>query len=320
MKGKAWLLLMIAVSGTLIFGGLYWLIFVVLGSPDTYSVQFVPYVEYAYSPQESRAFYTESDWNNWLHSDGVCVTLLDQIEATPSIKDLGIPLNASILSSYLDVQCEENYQMLTISVNTLDPSLSMTIAISLSELFPSLVQKISDIEVTHIRLVDFSSQAFKVIPDVRPVRAFLLGAVIFFLFTPIFFLLIETGRNHILIPDTFTQRYHIPAFSLRTAEEYLENLGYLQSAEPLAALEIGKNLPSDSVLSPLLPNIPRHNLADQIPEKSTVLLIVAADTENESDILSAIHSLEQRSCVIKAAILWQPDRVLLTDYYTLPFS
>jgi capsular polysaccharide biosynthesis protein len=311
MKRNAWLLLAIVVSGTLLFGGIYYLKFVVLGREDTYRVSSMFYVGYSYLPFESRNFYSSDNWSEWLHSEGILAALVKEIDSGAG-SDEGLRMGAAALSSYLTIQCPENYEMVTVYVTTPNPELSMKVGQVLNELFPILLMENQEIGVDDVRLVDSSEEALKVIPDVRPFRAFMLGAVIFSLFTPIGYFLYASGDIRIRIPDTIVRRYGIPAFCLRTHDEYRELIKYLFPGERLGVVKVG-DIPG------FLGDLPTLEEVSEAGTHKEVLLVLAAGKKQAAEIESVLRLLQQNNYSIKAALLWQPDRRLLSDYYTLPF-
>jgi capsular polysaccharide biosynthesis protein len=311
MKRKAWLLLAIAVGGTLLFGGIYYLKFVMLGQEDTYRVSSMFYVGYSYLPYESRNFYSSDNWSEWLHSEDILAALVREIDSGAGSDD-GHRMTAAELSSSLTIQCPENYEMVTIQVTTPDSELSIKVGQVLNELFPMLLKENQEIGVADVRLVDSSEEALRVIPDVRPFRAFMLGAVIFSLFTPIGYFLYASGDIRIRIPDTIVRRYGIPAFCYRTPDEFLELTDYLFAGERLGIVKVGD-------ISGLMGDFPTLEEVAADGEYREVLLVLTAGKKQDAEIESVLRLLRQNNYSIKATLLWQPDRRLLADYYSLPF-
>jgi hypothetical protein len=269
MKRKVWLLLSIVISGTLLFGGIYYLKYVVFGPIDTYEASSMFFVGYAYLPFESRNFYSSQGWSDWLHSEEVLTKLVKGIGADDGGSD-GVggdgrqQLTNNLLSSYLTIQCPENYEMITINVTTPDPQLSIGIAEVVNEFFPLLVKENQAIGVAEVRLVDYPLTAHKVMIDVRPLRAFILGAVIFLLFTSIGYFLYASGDIKIRIPDTFVRRFGIPAFCYRTYEEFRELVDYLFADGNLCVVKVGMSIPDQQVLHCLQPYISELRTADDL--------------------------------------------------------
>jgi capsular polysaccharide biosynthesis protein len=364
MKRKAWLLLAIAISGTLLFGGIYYLKYVVLGPKVSHGVSSMFYVGYSYLPYESRDFYSTAGWSEWLHSQDVLHHLVQHMGtisdvgytansidfAANGVEDMYLP-TIEALSSYLSVQCPENYEMITLTVTTPDPLLSMEIAKVITEIFPQLVLQNAEIGVDMVRLVDFTETSYPVVPDVRPLRAFLLGGVIFFLFTPIGYLLYASGDSKIRIPDTFERRYGIPTFSCRTQDECLALVEYLFTKGKLNAVKVGTNIPKRQVIDRLSPYMTKLWDVRELPflssqtsethltnkgnsgkkyiesnssdrdyrnqNKAEVLLVLAAGTSRETEIEDTLQLLAEKGYRIRAALLWQEDLKLLADYYEL---
>jgi hypothetical protein len=346
MKRKAWLLLAIAISGTLLFGSIYYLKYVVLGPRDSFGVSSMFYVGYSYLPYESHDFYGTADWSKWLLSEDVLNHLTRHMETISKERysdnpigfvpsegdDMYLPTIAE-LSSYLSIQCPENYEMVTITVSTPDPLLSMAAALALNEIFPQLVLHNPDIEVETVRLVDFTEAVYKVIPDVRPLRAFLLGAVISFLFTPIGYLLYASGDSKIRIPSVFERRYGIPAFCYRTHDECLALVDHIYTNGALYAVKVGSTILDREVIDRLKPYITTLTAAHELPSLlgqtsdthpankdnsgDEVLLVLDAGTSREPELEETLRLLTEKGYRIRAALLWHTDPKLIANYYEL---
>ena len=81
-------------------------------------------------------------------------------------------------------------------------------------------------EIASLHVMDISEEEL-VYPDVRPVRAVILGAVLSFFFVGLFYALREIGADSIWLPATLRRRYGLNVLGTLESNDLAENLRFL---------------------------------------------------------------------------------------------
>lgn len=324
-----WLLAVI-VTLTLALGGGYYLKNVTFRGADPYTAYAVFLIDYADANwAENLKYVNEYSWNVWMQSD----TLQDMVkmrlpESLASKMELGEMLKATVPSDLRVVQ---------IHVTDPDPATADMVLEAVKEAmtgdFPPVMEDIAAIRVTK------TQEAVKDVPDVRPVRAFALAAVISILFTVVAFLVRELTLERIWLPTTLTDIYGLKDAGLYADNGFEENLQYfLQNKKKIAVIpandpENAKNYDLKSISKFISAVGDLKGLSDKafvempcplrspecvskLREADGTVLIVKAGTDSKNLGL-LLHFLGQQDVKVDAAVLWEADNWLVRAYYRL---
>ena len=316
-----WILAIILV-GTLAFGGGYYLKNVVLRGADTYTAKaefLIDYTDIKWA--ENLKYVNEYSWNIWMQSD----MLQDFIRAY-------LPEGASReaqLGDMLAATVPSDLRVLRIAVTSQDPAMSETVLEAVKKAmttdFPPVMEDIDGIEVTD------TQKAVMDIPDVRPLRAFVLAAVISAVFAIGLFLVRELTLEQIWLPTTLTDIYGLKNAGTLEMEEFAENLQhFLQNKKkvavlPLEDMEDAKEFAAkagglkgqaerDYLVMPC--PLKHPECAEQLREAEGVLLVVRSGADSKKLGL-LLNFLGQQDVKVDAAVLWKADRMLVKNYYRL---
>ena len=311
-----WKILALTILGTVLFGGGYYVKNVLLQPDPGYAASSTYKVEYVENPNAAGAYYiNEATWNSLLHTgeflDGVETHLQEAAERGESGA-------AAVLEQGRDRWIE---------------ALSGEFAESMPE-------------ITRIKVLDHGDLAEAVVPDVRPVRAVILAAVLSLFFVVVIFLLWELSRDSIWLPATLRRRYGLHSLGTVESTGFAQNVKYLlekadahkiavcgalPEADPQEAVDrlrelqpagreqtSGRVQPIDrewiAVPSPLL--CPES--AETLRAADVVLLAVPAGATVGKRLEAVLEYLTAQDCKVDGAFLWNADETLIRSYYFLP--
>lgn len=351
-------ILAVTLAGTLLFGGGYTLKNVWLDREREYAHTSTYKIEYVEEPAQSGDYYiNEMSWNTYVKS-GAFLTAVkerlaeDSMLAEDSLLEEGMVTQASgegqqIESSDADMEIEELAAMIsaklpsdwhvpTVTVVTDDPFQSMLIARAVEAVMTQQFTEIAT-ELKQVTLIDSDAEATEVLPDVRPVRAFVLSAILSLFFAVLVIWLTEVTADSIWLPVTLRSRYGLAAVGTIESRELLENLAYrfqgkqnvaLCAADadcnPVQALEAlqhrlasGKaelrELQWTALPTPLL----EPETAEHLREIDGVLLLVRAGQHTGKPLEYLLEYFAEQEIPVTAALLWEADEKLIRAYYFL---
>lgn len=328
MLRRLGLILAVTVVGTLLFGGGYYVKNVLLQPAPSYSADSTYRVNYSVDDRDVGLVYlNEVTWNTYLDAQ----QFLNEVRQY-------LPENRQ----YADAELEEavnavvasDLRVLSTTVVTDSPEVSLEIAAAVeSALVSDLAARIS--EVGSISVMDPADEAEALYPDVRPLRAVVLSALLSFFFAVVVVLLRELGSDSIWIPATLRKRYGLRVLGTLHSPELGENVKYLfqgmkkiavcpvqDSIDPVQALEelravceepgfSGKETEWIPVPSPLLcPESCRT-----LREADGILLVLAAGSHAGKQLEYVMEYLRQQDCKLTSVLLWDADELLLNAYY-----
>ena len=316
-----WILAIILI-GTLVFGGGYYLKNIMFREKDTYTAKADFLIDYTDVNWAGNLKYiNEYSWNIWMQSD----TLQDFIrsylpEGLSQEPEIGDMLKAEVIS---------DLRVFQITVTCQDPAMAETVLEAVKKAmttdFPSVMEDIKAIKVTD------TQKAVMDIPDVRPLRAFVLAAVVSTVFAIGLFLVRELTLEQIWLPTTLTDIYGLKNAGLPEIDEFTENLQYfLQNKTKIAvipmedaedakefAAKAGALKGQDGKNFIEMPCPLKHpECAGQLREAEGVLLVVRSGADSKKLGL-LLHFLGQQDVKVDAAVLWKADRWLVKSYYRL---
>lgn len=320
----------VTITGTLIFGGGYYVKNVLLQSEPDYSAVSTYRVEYAVAEEKdvSTVHINEMTWNTYVDTQLFLEAVRKYLPE--ELRGLG----DSELAEALKAVLASNLKVLTTIVTAETPEKSLEIAAAVeTAMVQDFPQNIS--EILSIALIDQAVTAEEVYPDVRPLRAFLLSALLSFFFAVVFFLLKELGDDNIWLPATLRQRYGLKVLGTLKSPELAENVKYFfegknrvavctleEQADPWQVIQALRETCGEIVPltegqgwfpapAPLL--CPES--CEVLRKAEGILMAVPAGSHVGKRLEYVLEFLEQQDCRITAVILWGADERLLRRYY-----
>lgn len=338
-------IVLLTLAGTVLFGGGYYVKNVLLGESVKYGQTITCKMEYTNPPVQSGDYYiNDMTWNTYVDSE--------------EMKNL---LNESTVFKAMDsytgnldlwCQCEGGLQdalSATVASDIHVPSFTVSTPVSeKTELLSEALQEVlvgkfaeSIPEVASIRVMDVS-EVTPVKPDVRPLRAVILAAVLSGFFVIVAYLLREIGADSIWLPATLRRRYGLRAVGTVNSRELSENLNYsLKEQKSIAVCAVDEEVDTKAVVETIqnklaqsAENAKGNRLAkDWIAIEGAaseaqntvflhgadgVLLVVKAGLHAGKPLEHLLEYFAAQDIQVSAAILWDADERLIRSYYFLP--
>lgn len=352
-----WKILVVTVVGTVLFGGGYYLKNVLLQPDPGYAASSTYKVEYKENPNAAGAYYiNEATWNSLIHTgeflDGVEKHLQEAVEQGENGASAALALGRDRWIADLSATLPSDFSIPVTQAATQDPETSIALAHAVEDTMCNEFAE-SIVEIDRIKVLDHGDRAEAVVPDVRPVRAVILAAVLSLFFAVVIFLLVEIAQDSIWLPATLRRRYGLNSLGTVKSVGFAENLAYtlekaydparteraadrdvclvavcgaLPEADPKEIVEIlqklaktetiGEGVPVEylAVPSPML--CPESGAA--LREADVVLLAVPAGERVGKRLEAVLGYLWPQDCTVDGAFLWNADEKLIRSYYFLP--
>ena len=358
LRRNLWKILAVTGAGTLLFGGGYYVKNVVLQPDPGYAASSTYKVEYRENPNAAGAYYiNEATWNSLLHTgeflDGVETHLQEAAERGENGAQTVLAQGRERWSAALSATLPSDFSIPVTKATMQDPAESTALAHAaeatmcgeFAESMPEIVQ---------IRVLDHGDLAEAVEPDVRPVRAVILAAVLSLFFAVVIFLLWELSCDSIWLPATLRRRYGLKDLGTVQSAGFAENVKYLlQKAAERKNIGNGgtENAELTAMVCGILPEedpaevlsqlhaavtaedtenskkwqfiaVPSPLLCPESAEKlrgaDAVILAVPAGPHVGKQLEAVLEYLAAQDCTIDGALLWNADEVLIREYYFLP--
>lgn len=336
-RSLQWIVLF-TLLGTLIFGGGYYVKNVLLGEQPKFEQTITCKIEYTDPPAKSGDYYiNEMTWNTYVDSEEFRGMLwkLEPFVSYDMTPDMwtGVPGGvAQALSAA--VASDIHVPSVTVSTPTAEKTEILSEAVQ-EVLTGTFAESLP--EVASIRVIDVSDIAL-VGPDVRPMRAVILSAILSGFFAVIFMLLREIGADSIWLPATLRKRYHLITLGTIYSEEICQNAGYLfKNRKTVAVCTVDDQInPQDvtksmkdimqksedgqknwiPVPSPLL----CPETAETLRQADGVLLVVEAGLHTGKPLERVLEYFAAQDIAVTAALLWNADEALIRSYYRIPMG
>lgn len=325
---RIWLILAVTLSGTVVFGGGYYVKNVLLQPDPDYRATSTYRVDYNLEKESelSTMHINEMTWNTYVDTqmflEQVRVHLPTQIQYTE--EELAEAISAVVAS---------NLKVVSTVVTTASAEDSLTIAsaveAAMEEDFPDYIS-----EITSIFVMDPAETAEAVYPDVRPLRAVVLSALLSLFFSVVILLLKDLGDDHIWLPSALRRRYGLAVLGTPKSRALKENMSYLLSGrKKIAVCPVQEDVDTGKVLEELRMADAVQVLGEDVEwitvqspirepescrtlrEADGILLAVSAGSHGGKQLEYVLEYLKQQDCKITAAILINADERLLKWYY-----
>ncbi len=319
----------VTLAGTLVFGGGYYVKNVLLRAEPVYSAVSTYRVDYAVAEEKdvSTVHINEMTWNTYLD------TKLFQDAVRRYLPDSGRYTDGQ-LADAVDAVVASNLKVINTVVTADSPEESLAVAAAVEKaLVQCLAGEIS--EISSVEVIDPAEEAREVYPDVRPLRAVVLSAILSFFTILVIVLLKELGDDSIWLPSTVERRYGLKVLGTLESPELEEDLRYLfENRRNIAVCPIQEHIDPVQVLQELRRACPDPELWREdmgwypapapilCPESCRtlrcaggILLVVEAGSHAGKQLEYVMEYLKRQDCKVTAAILWNADEALLRRYY-----
>ena len=354
-----WKILALTILGTVLFGGGYYVKNVLLQPDPGYAASSTYKVEYVENPNAAGAYYiNEATWNSLLHTGEFLAGVETHLQEAAERGETGA---AAVLEQGRDRWIEalsaalpSDFSIPMTKATTQDPGESIALAHAAEETMCGEFAE-SMPEITRIKVLDHGDLAEAVVPDVRPVRAVILAAVlwgylgsreqgsrrwrilnaaVFAGIAAVIFLLWELSRDGIWLPTTLRRRYGLHSLGTVESTGFAENVKYLLEKADAHKIAVCGALPEadpqETVdrLRELQPidrewiAVPSPLLcpesAETLRAADVVLLAVPAGATVGKRLEAVLEYLTAQDCKVDGAFLWNADETLIRSYYFLP--
>lgn len=315
------MILTIIVVGMICFGGGYLVKTYMLQPDPGYSASAVFFTEYSDPDWFVKGIYiNDYSWNIWLESD----ELIGYVN-----KYLPAPYAKEELANMLEAKIYSDLRVMEIFATTDDPSKADAVIEAVKKAitidFPAGVSAVDEVRVTDTKA------GARVVRDIRPVRAFVLGAVLSTFLAIIVFLLVELSEDSIWLPATLGARYGLKQPGVPGTDTFAENIRYFFEGKKQIALcpvetevdpmEVAKYFQQQDLIADdqeflALPSpVLSPEVVKTLRDADGIMLICRAGSGDARNLEFLLDFLEQQDCKVTAAILWEPDMWLLKNYY-----
>ena len=219
-------IILITLAGTILFGGGYYVKNVLLRGEKEYSCTSIYKVEYADEPSKSGDYYiNEMSWNTYIHSADFLEAAWGHLQENTIAYDSIFVKSREELSSMIQAKLDSDIHIPSTIVTSGSPAWSVLIAEAVEQ---TMMGEFTDDneQIAGIHVMTPAVTAEEVIPDVRPVRAIILSAVLSCFFAVTIFLIAETGADSIWLPVTLRRRYGLASVGTLESRELKSNLNY----------------------------------------------------------------------------------------------
>lgn len=275
---KAWLVLVMAAAGALLFGGIYFVRTVVYAPAREYKTESEFYIEYknAVTQEQQYTFYNKETWESLIHTDVFLDEIMAQLQE--QTQDLDSEMTRQDVQNAISATLLTDVRIVHVTVNTLSPVWTMALTNSLEAAFEKFGQQ--QREIDEIRAILIPKEASFTPIDNRTGRACILGAVVFTCFMLFFLYLYVVLDTSVYIPIEFERRFAIP---METAESDAEGHN-----ESVYAIE---------------------------QENGEYVLYVRSGDFNRPLVEKTIRDLLKEGKTVSCAVLTHADEKLITWYY-----
>lgn len=344
-----WKILAVTAVGTLLFGGGYYVKNVLLQPNPGYAASSTYKVEYAENPNAAGAYYiNEATWNSLIHTgeflDGVEKHLQEAAAGGDDKAAEVLTMSREQWITALSATLPSDFSIPVTQAATQDPEESIALAHAVED---TMCNEFADsiVEINRIKVLDPGDRAEAVEPDVRPVRAVILSAVLSLFFAVVIFLMWEISGDSIRLPVTLRRRYGLVSLGTVESVGFAENLKYilekaaenktagesvkegdlrvavcgaLPGADPCEIAKLLKKVAPQATYSAVPSPLLSPESAAVLRDFDAVLLAVPAGGHTGKQLEAVLDYLKTQDCVIDGSFLWNADEALIRQYYFLP--
>ncbi len=316
---KFWMVILGALSGAILFGGIYYLANVTFAPAIPYEMVSDLYLDYVVEQQDT---FNKETWAEIVKSDVILDLVMEQLPEKYTKEELKEAISATLLSSV---------KILTTTVTMEDKEDVEIIDKALREALKIFGEEQN--EFSEICEWDVPLQATLIKQDIRLKNTIVLGAVTGLLLVSFGVVLYLIWDEKIYLPKQFEERYQLPcfgnfgeSFTKANVEKQLFDTNELNFLiiEQESKLH---SLTEEDVLEGIFDTKgPRKacimknpmfyiNEISKIEQEKQIVLLVSGSIQNSKLIADIIRILEQNACKIKGAILYDYSKKIQKFYY-----
>lgn len=319
---RLWVVLAGTLAGLALTGGIYYVKNVTFGGLIPYTMDSKYYLEYAVDPsdQQTASYFASYTWNDFLKTEDMVEKMLASLE---------IPMTAQELVDSFEAELVSDLRICYIHTTSEDAEKVKEIDRVAGEAIIAVGERQWELE--EVSLLDRGTPHLAT-PDLRTLRACILGAVLGFFFTLFGLGLWVMLEERIQVPGTLVLRYGIPVAGYVSdrgmlSEELESQLDYLlRGKSDIAVTAVNGEMDLGSVTKALQPlkgqreytAVPSLYQApeagDALRGREAVLLLVQADCDRGKTIEEILRRLGQLGVTVDTMILTQADRGLIRQY------
>lgn len=325
---RLWVILAGALAGLVLVGGIYYLKNVTFGGVIPYTMDSKYYLEYAVDPsdQQTYSYFASYTWNDLLKSDAMVTEMLE---------NLSVPMTEQELTDSFEAELVSDLRICYIHTTHVDAETAREIDRVTGEAMTAVGEQQK--ELIEVSLMD-RGEPQPAMPDVRTLRACVLGAVLGTFFTLFGLGMAEILNEKIQVPGTLTRRYGIPAAGyVNTAGEPSEELAaqlnfLLRQKKRIGVTAVNGQIDLGGIIKVLetagtpeaksegreYTAIPSLHQAPEAGEalrrQEGILLVVQADEDRGRAIEETLRLLGQLEVPVDAMVLAEADSRLIRRY------
>ena len=321
---KIWLILVATILGALVVGVPYYLVNVTFGEGPSYKIVSEYYLDYA--QDGSGKTYDYINYYTWS-------TIADTDEFIRILK-AELPekmfVSEETLRSYTDATVESDTRYLFTTVVTEHPDKTVRIARAMERAIETFAK--SQKEFQSVKVVTAPLEAERTYPDVRPVRALVLGAVLGLFVGLVGVCVFLICDSSVFLPSTIEKRYKVKALGCQSFTESKNNIRYaIRGAKKLAVVGLGDmegtvalealefikcNLLEGCQVCVMTTSLLAKEFDfDALRDCDKVLLLVRAGAKNGKVIERAVEQLRRQDVNLDGVFLFDEDKMLIKRYY-----
>ena len=197
---RIWLLILGALLGALLFGGIYYLRTFVFVPGADYETRSELYLTYTPDVKMENVYINDFTWQTLAASD-VC---LDE-----AIREIPFDVSRDYLKEVVSAGLESDVRLVILKVTTKDPKEALAIADAYEKALIRLGERMEDI--AKVEIFTKATEAVKKKTDNRTLRMSITGAVAGCVLMLVFLLLAFSVDDSVFLPEQTEKRYHIPS-------------------------------------------------------------------------------------------------------------
>lgn len=319
---RLWVVLAGTLAGLALAGGIYYVKNVTLGGVIPYTMDSKYYLQYAADPSDQQlcSYFASYTWNDFLKSEDMVAQMLDSLK---------VPMTAEELVGSFEAELMSDLRICYIHTTAEDAEKVREIDRVTGEAIIAVGER--QRELQEVSLLDRGEPRLAT-PDLRTLRACILGAALGFFFTLFGLGLRVMLEERVQVPGTLARRYAIPVAGYVSgrgvvSEELETQLDYLlRDKKSIGVTAVNGELDLGSITKALEPLRGQREYTAipslyQVPEagdalrgREGVLLLVQADWDRGKAIEEILRRLQQLDINVDAMVLAEADRKLIRQY------
>lgn len=321
---KIWLVAVATILGALLVGGPYYFVNVTIGEGPSYKIVSEYYLDYAEDGSGATYdYFNYYTWSEIADTDEFIGILREELPEE-------MFASADTLRKYTDATVESDTRYLMTTVLTEHPDKTVEIARAMEK----AILKFADgqKEFTSVKVVTAPVDAEKTYPDVRPVRAVILGAVLGLFVGLVGVCAYIICDSSIFLPNMVEKRYKIKALGCQEFSESKNNICYaMESAKTLAIVGAGdldcdKASDAKKYIQEILTDkcevvLMKEDVIsgefdfEKLRKFDRVIFLIKAGGKNGKKIERAIEQIRRQDVNLAGAFLFGEDKWLIKRYY-----